>query len=238
MAKYFVKTVQAFINEGKASDGKNTNLCHRYLSFDYCYSYFYNNRGHFTEKLQESCSQLWSYLASWGMLRGSSKLLQNSYACLIPLIKHFDETDTSLWDIDVDKYLVGNNIDKITKEYGKIENILEKIKVSPTVTLVTKIMLGVYACVPAYDSYFTETFRGIYGNEDDYKKKCSFWTFDAMSLQCIADFYEKHKVEVDKFYEETKVRELISGHETDLHYTKAKIIDMYGFEYGICQIKK
>ena len=89
MEENVIKIVQAFINEGKTSDGEKTNPCHRNLSFDYCYSYFYNNRCHFTEKLQESCSQLWSYLASWGMLRGSSKLLQNNFACFIPLIEHF-----------------------------------------------------------------------------------------------------------------------------------------------------
>ncbi|OOR92777.1 hypothetical protein B0181_01185 [Moraxella caviae] len=53
---------------------KRDVLHHRYLSFDFCYHYFYNINTS-TQDREKSCYVLWSYLASWGMLRGSSFLL-------------------------------------------------------------------------------------------------------------------------------------------------------------------
>lgn len=51
----------------------------RYASYDYCFNYFqsFYNNGTVVElaseaNLQMSCLQLGFYLASWGMLRGSS----------------------------------------------------------------------------------------------------------------------------------------------------------------------
>ena len=200
------------------------NCYHRYASFDFCYSYFYQNKGKLKDLLQESCSQLWSYLSSWGMLRGSSELLQKSYKCLEPLIKHFDSQKT-LWDIDVDKYN-NDNINKIINEYNAIKDILTEqlAPTSPTKTLVTKIMLGVYGIVPAYDTYFTETFR------EYFTPKCSFRSFNKVSLQCIAEFYKEHKSEIDNI----KINVInFNGNDTKMLYSKAKIIDMFGFEYGI-----
>ena len=73
---------------------------HRYASFDFCYSYFYQvhvlNESKNEDK-EKSCMVLWSYLASWGMLRGSSKLLQKSPAYLLPLINHSWHFDRFLY---------------------------------------------------------------------------------------------------------------------------------------------
>lgn len=53
----------------------------RYTSFDYCFNYFQSHREQGKlpdllrgEALQLSCLHLGFYLASWGMLRGSSEL--------------------------------------------------------------------------------------------------------------------------------------------------------------------
>lgn len=55
----------------------------RYTSFDYCFNYFQSHREQGKlpellrgEALQLSCLHLGFYLASWGMLRGSSDLLK------------------------------------------------------------------------------------------------------------------------------------------------------------------
>lgn len=57
----------------------------RYASFDYCYNYFqefYENNNTKAlaskENIQMSCLHIGFCLASWGMLRGSSFLLQKS----------------------------------------------------------------------------------------------------------------------------------------------------------------
>lgn len=90
------------------------------------------------------------------MLRGSSKLLQKSPAALKPLVEHIAQS--KVWDIDVDNYN-DENIEKLLEEYHELEEILNAMDVKPTLTLVTKIMLGVYGNIPAYDTYFTEAFR-------------------------------------------------------------------------------
>lgn len=199
---------------------RNSNT-HRYASFDICFYYFQTNRKNIAKanNIEISCLQLWSYLSSWGMLRGSSKLLQKSPAALKPLVEHIAQSQ--VWDIDVDNYN-DENIEKLLEEYHKIEEILRAMDVKPTLTLVTKIMLGVYGNIPAYDTYFTETFR----NESE---QSSFRRVNKKSLEVIREFYERNK---SCFNQQIKVIDF-NNNPTELIYTKAKLIDMYGFEKGI-----
>lgn len=216
-----VSCINSFIND------REHNL-HRYASFDFCHNYFFTHRHNLTgNKMQESCCQLWGFLSSWGMLRGSSSLLQYSMACLKPLIEHLDNTDTPLWNIDADRYNP-DNISLILNEYSKIKKILKTIGFSPTITLVTKIMLGVYAAIPAYDKYFTQTFKELYNDKDP---KCKFASFNEQSLRSIADFYESHKHVINDFHQKIKILDF-NDKELNLTYSKAKIIDMFGFVYG------
>lgn len=66
--------IKAFQN----SAHKNKDLTHRYLSFDYCYNYFYQNRNKLLQDLEKSCLVLGFYLASWGMYRESSFMLERN----------------------------------------------------------------------------------------------------------------------------------------------------------------
>ena len=209
------------INEFKGLRIGNT---HRYASFDLCFYYFQTNKKRIAEKenLEKSCLHLWSYLSSWGMLRGSSRLLEKSPASLKPLIVHIKKSN--VWDIDVDKY-TDENINKLIEEYKEIEQILKEeiLEKLPTCTLVTKIMLGVYGNVPAFDINFTATLK------KEYEGKCSPTVFNTKSLKCIKDLYDKHK---DEFNQEIKVLDF-ENEETELRYTKAKLVDMYGFQKGL-----
>lgn len=197
----------------------------RYASFDFCYNYFYTHKGHLVgENMQTSCMHLWAYLASWGMLRGSAQLLQCSPASLKPLIELIDRTDISVWKIDVDSY-TERNIEKLINTYKSIEQILSSINVKATKTLVTKIMLGVFENVPAYDEYFTRAAR----EEFKSKKTCGFRSFSKDSLQCISQFYKENK----SFFDSYKINVIdFDGQPTKLLYSKAKLIDMYGFIKG------
>lgn len=60
--------IKVFYDEAQGS----TN--HRYRSWEHCYNYFEAPEDH-----NVACLHLGFYLASWGMLRASSKLLQNDY---------------------------------------------------------------------------------------------------------------------------------------------------------------
>src|SRR5687767_1797831 len=86
----------------------------RYASFDYCYNYFQIAReqgdpGALADEahLQISCLQLGFYLASWGMLRGSSVLLQRSAHNFIPVIEAIAGMSHDVWNIDADDYSLG-----------------------------------------------------------------------------------------------------------------------------------
>ena len=199
---------------------------HRYSSFDYCYNYFYNNND-LTKEMEKSCLELAFYLASWGMFRGSSFLLQKSARHFIKTVEYINSLNEDYWKIDVDNYN-SENIEKILEIYEKISEkaVAEEGR---ELTLVTKIMLGVFGFVPAYDQYFCDTFRKISGTN----KKCRFRSFDKESLNIVKDFYDDNKEKVDNVSDNTYTYDFLSGEKTKLKYPKAKIIDMYGFSYGL-----
>ncbi len=193
----------------------------RYASFDYCYNYFQsfyeggNTRGIADPiHLQTSCFQIGFYLASWGMLRGSTFLLQKSAKFYEPLIQCIAESEEALWTIDVDRYTEKNLDCLIRCEHRSVEALREGGRVSAT--LVTKIMLGVYGNVPAFDLYLV---RGL-GIRWNGKR----------SLKRVASFYEEHKTALDKF--EIATLDFATGQKTHRHYPKAKLVDMVGFVQG------
>ncbi len=103
------RNIQRYIEGGGRDSGQHPDG--RYASFDYCFNYFQSFREQKRigdicsfENIEQSCFQLGFYLASWGMLRGSSFLLWKSirfYRCLLEMIAHGDQR---LWDLDVDSY--------------------------------------------------------------------------------------------------------------------------------------
>lgn len=107
------KNVNLFVEGNREDDGRVPDG--RYSSFDYCFNYFQSFRENnkiqdiaSSKNIQTSCLQLGFYLASWGMLRGSSFLLKRSTKFYIPLIQYIAEVRPLVWDIDVPKYTEGN----------------------------------------------------------------------------------------------------------------------------------
>lgn len=191
----------------------------RATSYDFCYLYFQRNRGLLGgSNMEQSCMQLWSYLASWGMLRGSSALLQHSSASLKPLIEYLDTISNSvIWKSDVNRYSK-EEILKVTKQI--IDILFAIFNVPPTITLVTKVMLGVFGCVPAIDKYVYTTLHALYGG---------FGVLEERELDNIEDLYYKHQKLIDGI----KIPVIdFDGNPTKLYYKKAKLIDMFAFTLG------
>jgi len=197
---------------------------HRYTSFDYCYNYF-NSGDDLTKDMEKSCNILAFYLASWGMFRGSSFLLQKNAKYFSRTIEYINSLDKSIWNIDVDKY-DQVNISKILEIYKKLDNLIVEGN-SRSITLVTKMMLGIFGFVPAYDEYFCKTFRKI-ANE-----KCRFRRFNQESLKLINEFFIQNKDSINNLSNKTYTLDLKTGNKTNLNYPKAKIIDMYGFTLSL-----
>lgn len=199
----------------------------RYSSFDYCYNYFYKTKPEkIMSDIEKSCLVLGFYLASWGMYRGSAFLLQKSVKTFIPLIEYVSTLDESIWQIDVADYI--KKVDHILDVYDNVRRLLfTENKSSAHVTLVTKIMLGVFGVVPAFDRFFSNTFKGVFNEGEN---KCGFSVFNSKSLQCISRFYLDNQSEIDQLASLTKTIDFLTGKETNIHYPKIKIIDMYGFQ--------
>jgi hypothetical protein len=205
---------------------KNNYPTDRYASFDYCYSYFRRTSTEgLKEDMEKSCLVIGFYLASWGMFRGSSFLLTKSAKHFEALIEYIASLKREIWNIDVDNYNE-ENINKICEVYNGIrDNII--VNRNSHLILVTKIMLGVFGFVPAFDNYFGKTFRSIFTGA------CGFRSLNSKSLNCIHQFYKDNRDEIDELTAETFVTDFSNGQKTDIHYTKGKIIDMYGFTKGL-----
>ena len=202
----------------------NSNPEDRYTSFDYCYNYFRTTHD-LTKDIEKSCLVLGFYLASWGMFRGSSFILQKSVKYFCPTIRYIDDLDSSIWNIDVDNYN-RKNIETITKIYQDIKDLLI-VNGHKDLTLTTKILLGVFGFIPAFDEYFCYTFREMF------KSQCGFRRVNTNSLSCIKEFYENNKMTIDKLSSESFTTDFLTGQKTEINYPKAKIIDMYGFTVGL-----
>jgi len=216
--------IEESMNQFLEGSGKNRGKKpdERYSSFDFCYNYFYS---FYREKrlpelaneqnLQTSCLQLGFYLASWGMMRGSSFLLEKSVRNFRDLITQVSKMDSRMWEIDVNNY-DDNNISLLLDCKQQIIDSLGE-KNNPSDTLITKIMLGVFANVPAFDTYF--------------RKSLNVYLFNRKALMKIKNFYNENKDVFDTYQIHTF--DFLSSEETDIVYTKAKLIDMYGFIDGI-----
>ena len=149
---------------------------------------------------------------------------QNSLKVFEPLIRTIMLLDKAIWDIDVNKYNA-ENIGILIDCYNKINKALIPDG-KRDLTLVTKIMLGVFGCVPAFDNFFCDSFR------EYYKRECGFRKFNKESLKFISLFYQDHRQKIDECSSQIMTLDYGSGNPTSICYTKAKIIDMVGFEYG------
>lgn len=215
-----IENLEIIIGEFKAKSEPTD----RYTSFDYCYNYFKTTED-FQKDLEKSCLVLGFYLASWGMLRGSSFLLQKSVKHLQPIIEYYSTLDKEIWEIDIDDYSE-KNISKIIEIYqNSKEFIIDKN--NSHLTLVTKILLGVFGFIPAFDQYFCKTFKTVFDN------KCGFTTVNSKSLNFLAEFYSNNQLEIDKISKNTFTTDFITGTKTNINYPKAKIVDMFGFTQGL-----
>jgi hypothetical protein len=197
----------------------------RSASFDYCFNYFQAHRDAGSasklaepEHLQTACLQLGFYLASWGMFRGRAALRTCSLKVLEPTIATISMLPSEVWTLDVDDYTSGG-IDRVL-DTGR--QLAQALPGGTSATLVTKAMLGVLGCVPAYDRYLRNGMRLSLGTTP--------YRLSRRSLQAVADFYDRHSDAIDA--QRIPTLEFASGSASQRFYTKAKIIDMVFFIEG------
>lgn len=190
----------------------------RYLSWEHCYNAFNLNRDIFDENTFDYLAlHLAFYLASWGMYRGSSFLLQKDYKVHIPIVKIImEERYNPLVGITAEKLIKDENLNlleevvtRIRKAYADELPSFDGIVNNATDTLVTKILLGTVGCVPAYDRYYVQAVK---------QYNISSGVFNKESVRDIAKYYLSYKNDFDN------VRMELSTHGTE--YPDMKLMDM------------
>lgn len=220
MRELTITEMEANLRKFLEGEGKNRGLLAdaRYASFDYCFNYFQSFRGRASEliseeNLEHSCLQLGFYLASWGMMRGSTELLQKSVRHLAHTIEVIAKADDIIWQVDIDRYSE-ENITRVLDLSDCIKSAICDQKPASD-TLSTKIMLGVFGNVPAFDSYFKRGFR--------------VYKLNRNALHSISNFYSLNPGFFDRKISTIEFNPRVSSRRI---YTKAKLLDMLFFIEG------
>lgn len=218
------KVVRDFLH---VSGGEQPSKTSRSRSWDYCYNYFQDHPEP-TQDLERSCLQLGYYLASWGMLRGSTYLFAETnmhhYAKAVRVIEDLNPT---MREIDADNYLNPAARAEIIGAYAALRKALVPDGVTH-VTLVGKVMLGIWGCLPSFDTYFR---RGFGKMADKRGEKTAFHRVNDRSLILLGEFHGQHYEEIASLTAQYTTLGF-GGDFTARPLPLAKVIDMYGFQRG------
>lgn len=190
----------------------------RYLSWKHCYRAFGENRNKTDDLTVDYLAlHLAFYLASWGMYRGSSFLLQKDYKVHIPVVHIVQEEKyNNLYAISAKDLCKDENLilldevsNRIKEAYAKELPSKECVVNNATETLITKILLGTLGCVPAYDRYYVEAVK---------KYNVSSGQYNSASVRNVAQYYLNNEKKLEK------LRNEISKNGTE--YPPMKLMDM------------
>ena len=126
-------------------------------SWEHCYGFFREHCGDLLQVEDTAALHLGFYLASWGMYRGSSFLLQRTYTAHLPVIRALASPKFSnLWQRDI-----GTHDDDVKLIMALVESVRAVYEPfgKPTDTLTTKVLLGTVGCLPACDRFFILGFK-------------------------------------------------------------------------------
>jgi len=208
-------TIEKYLN------GIITDEFHRYKSWDNCHQSF-----SVSNQTDIHILELAFYLASWGMYRGSSGLLQKNHLIHKGAVDILFSNEGQKLKCNSKNEVNKSKVNDILTLKDKLSNHYKNIKftkgadkpkpISPTDTLLSKILLGTLGCVPAYDRYFID------GLKD---RKMKNTVFNDTSLNELFDFIDNHKTEIDN-------AQKIILTKTKKHYPAMKILDMYFWQIG------
>lgn len=201
--------------------GITTDEFHRYKSWHRCHKSFSESK-----QTEIHTLELAFYLASWGMYRGSSGLLQKNHLIHQGAVDILFSNKGQLLKCDSKNDVVRTDIEGILNlkrelgnHYNKIyftKDMEEPKPISSTDTLLSKMLLGTLGCVPAYDRYFIGGLK-----EMNMKNKI----FNYASLNELFDFIDNNKAEINNIQKNILI-------ETKQYYPIMKILDMYFWQIG------
>lgn len=197
----------------------------RSRSWEHCYRVFRDARTDPSPDCDYLSLHLAFYLASWGMYRGSSFLLQKDYKVLVPVVEEilkpeydclFGVACTGLRESEV-QVMLKNVYDYIAAHFRPIRNEVAGREVASSVSpvLITKILMGTLGCVPAYDRFFIDGIK---------KYKVTTQEYSRNSLLKLVGFYEEHNDRLEEARRGMRVGDLI--------YPQMKLLDMGLWQVG------
>ena len=214
-----ISAAQTFYDDARANENGRSR------SWEHCYRVFRDARTDPSPDYDYLSLHLAFYLASWGMYRGSSFLLQKDYKVLTPIVEEILKSEydclfgvacADLRELEVQERLK-NVSDNIANHFGPIRDEVAGRKVASSVSpvLITKILMGTLGCVPAYDRFFQD---GV----ATYKVTTQEYSLE--SVRKLAKFYEAHN---------DRLEEARRGMQTDdLIYPQMKLLDMGFWQIG------
>lgn len=196
----------------------------RFLSYDHLREVFLKYRKD-ESKREYITLHLFSYLASWGMLRNSflmekdylfnkpivDILCNDKYDPLLSLNPYTKMTENEinlildLVDSIESYYLSQSYFDTKTGKFTQIKRV--------SITLTTKIILGTFGCTIAYDSYARLALSNLKLVQ----------SISSKSIKQLNDFIIENQSAISKLQKSID----------PVLYTPMKIVDMYLFEKGI-----
>ena len=218
-----ISAAQTFYDDARANENGRSR------SWEHCYRVFRDARIDPSPDYDYLSLHLAFYLASWGMYRGSSFLLQKDYKVLSPIVeevlKHEYDCLFGVACADLREHEVQGSLEKlykyIAKHFRPIRDEVAGREVASSVSpvLVTKILMGTLGCVPAYDRFFQD---GV----ATYKVTTQEYSLE--SVRKLAKFYEEHN---------DRLEEARHGMRTeDLIYPQMKLLDMGFWQIGFDKI--
>ena len=214
-----ISAAQTFYDDARANENGRSR------SWEHCYRVFRDARTDPSPDCDYLSLHLAFYLASWGMYRGSSFLLQKDYKVLSPIVEEvlkpeygclFGIACADLREPGVQEQLT-NARDYIAKHFGPIRDEVAGREITTPVSpvLITKILMGTLGCVPAYDRFFVDGIK---------KHKVTTQEYSLNSVLRLVDFYEAHN---------DRLEDARRGMRTeDLTYPQMKLLDMGFWQIG------
>lgn len=224
-------------------------------SWSICYGEFQKARGQSNPNYDLLALHLGFYLASWGMYRGSSFLKALDYRIHYPAVKMMLEDQyrelftlapladkDHYWELlfreDPQSHENDGIYRRLYKYYGKSRAAWaawkkKNDKANPkdeitTDTLITKILMGVYACIPAYDINF--------------KKGISFFggctTLKPDGKAVLNNDENETKSSLLYILQNETLREELEGYARKKGFPFMKVVDMFFFGLGAAWYKE
>lgn len=191
---------------------------HRYRSWEHCYGFFRRMPpAEVAKQRDEAALQLGFYLASWGMYRGSSFLLQHAYTVHLGAVDRLVAPQClPLWEKEFGAEPV--DVSLVATVLATIQEVREAYSPfgQPTDTLVTKVILGTIGCLPACDRYFIEGFKS---------RGFSYSYLNARFVQRLLEFCRSNQSEL--LAEQVRIER-----QSGIRYPIMKLVDMYFWQIG------